>query len=56
MPISRHPRIRGLLDVLGDTTASVYFVPDLSAFDLMQARFGEIRGMPFVAVRECLVA
>ncbi len=52
MPISRHPRIRGLLDVLGDTTASVYFVPDLSAFDLMQARFGEIRGMPLVAVRE----
>ncbi len=52
LPISRHPRIRGLLDVLGDTTASVYFVPDLSAFDLMQARFGEIRGMPFVAVRE----
>jgi putative colanic acid biosynthesis UDP-glucose lipid carrier transferase len=52
MPISRHPRIRGLLDVLGDTTASVYFVPDLSAFDLMQARFGEIRGMPFFAVRE----
>ena len=41
-----------LLDVLGDTTASIYFVPDLSAFDLMQARFGEIRGMPLVAVRE----
>ncbi len=52
LPITRHPRIRGLLDVLGDTTASVYFVPDFSAFDLMQARFGEIRGMPFVAVRE----
>lgn len=52
LPISRHPRIRGLLDALGDTTASIYFVPDLSAFDLMQARFGEIRGMPFVAVRE----
>ena len=52
LPISRHRRIRGLLDLLGDTTASIYFVPDLSAFDLMQARFGEIRGMPLVAVRE----
>ena len=52
LPISRHPRIRGLIDALGDSTASIYFVPDLSAFDLMQARFGEIRGMPFVAVRE----
>jgi putative colanic acid biosynthesis UDP-glucose lipid carrier transferase len=52
LPVSRHPRIRGLIDALGDSTASIYFVPDLSAFDLMQARFGEIRGMPFVAVRE----
>ncbi len=52
LPISKHPRIRALLDALGDTTASIYFVPDLSAFDLMQARFGEIGGMPLVAVRE----
>jgi putative colanic acid biosynthesis UDP-glucose lipid carrier transferase len=52
LPNSRHPRIRGLIDALGDSTASIYFVPDFSAFDLMQARFGEIRGMPFVAVRE----
>ncbi|MDP9197994.1 MAG: undecaprenyl-phosphate glucose phosphotransferase [Pseudomonadota bacterium] len=52
LPISKHPRIRALLDALGDTTASIYFVPDLSAFDLMQARFGEVGGMPLVAVRE----
>jgi putative colanic acid biosynthesis UDP-glucose lipid carrier transferase len=52
LPMSRHPRVRALIEALGDTTASIYFVPDLSAFDLMQARFGEIRGMPFVAVRE----
>jgi putative colanic acid biosynthesis UDP-glucose lipid carrier transferase len=52
LPISKQPRIRALLDGLRDTTASVYFVPDLFAFDLMQARFGEIGGMPLVAVRE----
>jgi putative colanic acid biosynthesis UDP-glucose lipid carrier transferase len=52
LPNSRHPRIRALIDALGDSTASIYFVPDLSAFDLMQARFGEIRGLPLVAVRE----
>ncbi len=52
LPNSRHPRIRGLIDALGDSTASIYFVPDFSAFDLMQARFGEICGMPLVAVRE----
>ncbi len=52
LPISKQPRIRALLDELRDTTASIYFVPDLFAFDLMQARFGEIGGMPLVAVRE----
>ena len=52
MPIWAQPRIRTLLDELRDTTASIYFVPDLFAFDLIQARFGEIRGMPLVAVRE----
>ena len=52
LPIAAQPRIRQLLDELRDTTASIYFVPDLFAFDLMQARFGEIRGMPLVAVRE----
>ncbi len=52
LPISKHPRIRSLLDRLRDTTASIYFVPDLFAFDLMQARFGEIGGMPLLAVRE----
>jgi Undecaprenyl-phosphate glucose phosphotransferase len=52
LPITKQPRIRALIDDLRDTTASIYFVPDLLAFDLMQARFGEIGGMPLVAVRE----
>ncbi len=52
LPISKRPRVRALLDGLRDTTASVYFVPDLLAFDLMQARLGEVGGMPMVAVRE----
>ncbi len=52
LPISAQPRIRKLFSELRDTTASIYFVPNLSAFDLMQARFGEVRGMPLVAVRE----
>ncbi|MFO1465027.1 MAG: undecaprenyl-phosphate glucose phosphotransferase [Steroidobacteraceae bacterium] len=52
LPISAQPRIRALLDELKDATASIYMVPDLSAFDLMQARLGEVRGMPLIAVRE----
>jgi putative colanic acid biosynthesis UDP-glucose lipid carrier transferase len=51
-PISAQPRIRRLLDELQDTTASVYFLPDIYVFDLMQARFDNVGGMPVVAICE----
>lgn len=51
-PISAQPRIRRLLDELQDTTASVYFLPDIYVFDLMQARFDSVGGMPVVAICE----
>jgi putative colanic acid biosynthesis UDP-glucose lipid carrier transferase len=51
-PISAQPRIRKLLDELQDTTASVYFLPDIYVFDLMQARFDNIGGMPVIAICE----
>jgi putative colanic acid biosynthesis UDP-glucose lipid carrier transferase len=44
------PRILNLLDELRDTTSSVYFVPDIFMFDLIQARFDQINGVPVVAV------
>jgi putative colanic acid biosynthesis UDP-glucose lipid carrier transferase len=51
-PISAQPRIRLLLDELQDTTASVYFLPDIYVFDLMQARFDNVGGMPVIAICE----
>ena len=51
-PMSAQPRVRQLLDALQDTTASIYFLPDLHTFDLMQARFDEVGGMPVVAICE----
>jgi putative colanic acid biosynthesis UDP-glucose lipid carrier transferase len=51
-PMSAQPRVRQLLDELQDTTASIYFLPDIYTFDLMQARFDEVGGMPVVAIRE----
>lgn len=51
-PVSAQPRIRKLLDELEDTTASVYFLPDIYIFDLMQARFDNVGGMPVIAIRE----
>lgn len=51
-PISAQPRIRKLLDEVQDTTASVYFLPDIYIFDLMQARFDNVGGMPVIAICE----
>jgi len=50
--MSAQPRIRRLIDELEDTTASVYFLPDVYIFDLMQARFDNVGGMPVIAIRE----
>ena len=52
LPMVAQPRILTLLDGLRDTTASIYFLPDIFAFDLIQARFDEIDGIPLVAVCE----
>ncbi|MYM36481.1 undecaprenyl-phosphate glucose phosphotransferase [Duganella sp. FT50W] len=51
-PISAQPRIRKLIDELQDTTASVYFLPDIYVFDLMQARFDSVAGIPVIAICE----
>jgi putative colanic acid biosynthesis UDP-glucose lipid carrier transferase len=52
LPMSAQPRIRALLDDLHDTTASIYFLPDVYIFELMQARFDNIAGIPVVAICE----
>ncbi|MGH8772484.1 MAG: exopolysaccharide biosynthesis polyprenyl glycosylphosphotransferase, partial [Burkholderiales bacterium] len=52
LPIIAKPRILKLVDDLCDSTASIYFVPDLYAFGLIQARLDEVVGIPVVAVRE----
>ncbi|NMM39113.1 MAG: undecaprenyl-phosphate glucose phosphotransferase [Glaciimonas sp.] len=51
-PMSAQPRVRLLLDALQDTTASIYFLPDIYIFDLMQAHFDEVGGVPVVAICE----
>jgi len=52
MPMASQPRILKLLEELRDTTASIYFTPDIFLFDLIQARMDTIGGMPVVAVCE----
>ena len=52
LPMSRQQRIVDLLDNLRDSTASIYFVPDLFVFNLIQARVDVLGGIPLIAVRE----
>lgn len=52
LPMAQQPRIRKLLDDLHDATASIYFLPDVYIFDLMQARFDNVGGVPVVAICE----
>lgn len=52
LPMAQQKRILDLLDQLRDTTASIYFAPDLFMFDLIQARMDEVNGIPVVAVCE----
>ncbi len=50
LPMSNAPRIEALLNEFRDTTASIYFVPDIFAFDLVQPRCIEINGMPLLSI------
>jgi putative colanic acid biosysnthesis UDP-glucose lipid carrier transferase len=52
LPMASQPRILKLLEDLRDTTASIYFVPDIFVFDLIQARVDSIGELPVVAVCE----
>lgn len=52
LPIRNLDRTEKLLNDLHDTTASIYFVPDVFVFDLIQARTYEINGIPAVALCE----
>lgn len=52
LPMATQPRILNILDDLRDTTASIYFVPDLFVTDLIQGRVDNVCSMPVVSVCE----
>lgn len=51
-PMRAEDRIRSVLAKLGDTTASVYIVPDFFVFELLHARWTNVNGLPAVSVFE----
>lgn len=52
LPVGHIQRVIDLLDELCDTTASVYYLPDIFVYDLIQSRSGEVLGMPMVSLCE----
>ncbi|MDB5969102.1 MAG: undecaprenyl-phosphate glucose phosphotransferase [Hydrocarboniphaga sp.] len=52
LPKLHGPEARLLLDDLGDTTASIYYVPQLEVFDDIQTRMITVESMPMLEVVE----
>lgn len=50
LPMSASPRILQVLDGLKDTTASIYFVPDMFITDLIQGRSDKVCGVAVISV------
>ncbi|MCU0715808.1 MAG: undecaprenyl-phosphate glucose phosphotransferase [Pirellula sp.] len=52
LPMRAEKRIQELLDVFGNSTASVYIVPDFFVFELLHSRWTQVGGLPVVSVFE----
>ncbi len=52
LPMENRPRIVKLLDELKDTTASIYFLPDIFLSDLIQGNVGQVDGIPVITLYE----
>lgn len=50
LPMAARPRILQVLDGLKDTTASIYFVPDMFITDLIQSRSDSVCGVTVISV------
>ena len=52
LPDSGSRRAIEALDALGDTTASLYYVPDFFVFSMLKAKIGEFEGVPVLQLAE----
>jgi putative colanic acid biosynthesis UDP-glucose lipid carrier transferase len=52
LPMTSETLIRRVIELLSDSTASVYLVPDIFTFQLLNARVEQIDGLPVIALRE----
>jgi putative colanic acid biosysnthesis UDP-glucose lipid carrier transferase len=52
LPIRHLSRVMALVDALRDTTASIYYVPDIGVFDLIQSQSASMAGIPVISMCE----
>src|SRR6266545_1458249 len=52
LPMTAERRIRKVIELLSDSTTSLYLVPDIFTFQLMNARVEQIDGLPIIGLRE----
>jgi putative colanic acid biosynthesis UDP-glucose lipid carrier transferase len=52
LPIRHLSRVTSLVDALRDTTASIYYVPDICVFDLIQSQSTSMAGIPVISMCE----
>ena len=52
LPLGSQPRIIELMEQLQDTTASIYFVPDVFGISIIQGRLLDMGGVPVVGICE----
>jgi putative colanic acid biosynthesis UDP-glucose lipid carrier transferase len=52
LPTAAMPRVRDVIDLLSDSTASVYLIPDIFTFQLLNARVESLNGLPVIALRD----
>ncbi|MCB1985413.1 MAG: undecaprenyl-phosphate glucose phosphotransferase [Burkholderiales bacterium] len=52
LPMTSQPRVQQLVEQFSDTTTSIYFLPDIYIFDLLQAQLDHIGNMPIVSLGE----
>lgn len=50
LPMTQEDQIRDLVDALMDSTVSIFFIPDIFAFNLMNARQDSICGLPAISL------
>ena len=52
LPLRAEDRLREVVESLQDTTASVYYVPDVFIFSLLSASLTDLKGIPLIALWE----